>query len=93
MGRIKIIEIYEDDFIVFSKERGDHVQHLRKVFERCRKYGISLNPKKFVLGVDEGRLLRHVISKEGSKDRSLSCRIHPTSSLAEKQERSPIILW
>jgi hypothetical protein len=59
----RIIQIYQDDLIMFYKERGDHLQHLRKVFESCRKYGISL-PEEVVFGVDEGKLLGHVISKE-----------------------------
>jgi hypothetical protein len=52
---------------MFSKDRSDHVSHLRQVFERCRKYGISLNPAKSVLGVDEGKLLGHIIAKDGVK--------------------------
>ena len=63
----KIIEIYQDDLTIFSKERFDHIDHLRKVFERCRKFGISLNPTKSVLGIDEGKLLGHIISKDGVK--------------------------
>lgn len=63
----KIIEIYQDDLTVFSKNRSDHVGHLRQVFERCRKYKISLNPAKSIFGVDEGKLLGHIISKEGVK--------------------------
>jgi hypothetical protein len=51
----------------FSKERSDHTSHLRKVFERCQKYAISLNPTKFILGVDEGKLLVHIIEKDGVK--------------------------
>ena len=62
-----IIKIYQDDLTVFSKERSDHMGHLRKVFERCRKFGISLNPAKSGLGVDEGKLLVHIISKDGVK--------------------------
>ena len=61
----KIIEIYQDDLTVFSKERSSHVGHLRKIFERCRKYGISLNPAKSVLGIEEGKLLGHIINKDG----------------------------
>jgi hypothetical protein len=41
--------------------------HLRQVFERCQKYGISLNPSKSILGVDEGKLLGHIITKDGVK--------------------------
>jgi hypothetical protein len=63
----KITEIYQDDLTVFSKERSDHVSHLRQVFERCQKYGISLNPTKSILGVDEGKLLGHIITKDGVK--------------------------
>jgi hypothetical protein len=29
----KIIEIYQDDLTVVSKERNAHVSHLRKIFE------------------------------------------------------------
>jgi hypothetical protein len=61
----KIIEIYQDDLTVVSKDRKDHLSHLRIVFERCRKYGISLNPKKSVFGIDEGKLLGHMDSKGG----------------------------
>jgi hypothetical protein len=61
----KIIEIYQDDLTVVSKDRKDHLAHLRIVFEWCRKYGISLNPKKFVFGIDEGKLLGHVASPGG----------------------------
>jgi hypothetical protein len=64
---VKIIEIYQEDLTVFSKERADHISHLRQVFERCRKYGISLNPAKSILGVDEGKLLGHIITKDGVK--------------------------
>ena len=42
----KIITIYQDDLTFFSKERDDHVKHLKKVFDWCEKFGISLNPKK-----------------------------------------------
>ncbi len=36
-----------------------------KVFDRCRKFGISLNPKKSIFAIKEGKLLGHIISKEG----------------------------
>jgi hypothetical protein len=43
--------IYLDDVTVYSKQRGDHLQHLKQIFERCRKYGISLNPKKIIFDI------------------------------------------
>ena len=50
-----IIAIYQDDRTVFSKERDDHVKHLKKVFDWCRKFGISLNLKKSTFRIDEGK--------------------------------------
>jgi len=37
------------------------------VFERCRKYGISLNLAKSILGVDKGKLLGRIIANDGVK--------------------------
>jgi hypothetical protein len=50
---------------VYSKNIEDHIQQLTQIFERCRKYGISLNPKKTIFGVEEGKLLGHIISQAG----------------------------
>lgn len=35
-----------DDLIVLSNLDEEHLYHLKIVFQRCRKYCISLNPKK-----------------------------------------------
>jgi hypothetical protein len=63
----KLIEIYQDDLTVFSKDGKTHIDHLRQVLDRCREFGISLNPAKSVFGVTEGKLLGHIISKYGVK--------------------------
>ena len=59
------IVIYLDDITVYSKTKEEHLKHLRKVFEKCRRYGLSLNPKKTVFGLQEGKLLGHIISEKG----------------------------
>jgi hypothetical protein len=63
----KFIVIYLDDVTVFSQSDDEHLRHLRRVFEKCRKFGISLNPKKSLFGLEEGKLLGHIISKDGIK--------------------------
>ncbi len=57
--------VYLDDLTVFSNSDEEHLYHLKIVFQHCRKYGISLNPKKSLFSMDEGKLLGHIISKEG----------------------------
>ena len=38
---------------------------MKQIFDCSRKYGISLNPKKIIFAVLEGKLLGHIISKKG----------------------------
>ena len=61
----KCVVVYLDDVTIYSKNREDHIQHLTQIFERCRIYDISLNPKKNIFGVEEGKLLGHFISQVG----------------------------
>ena len=64
--RDKFVVIYMDDITVYSRFGKDHIRsHLERVFIKCRKYGISLNPRKSNFVVEEGNILGHIISKEG----------------------------
>jgi hypothetical protein len=61
----RFVVIYLDTITVFSKIDRDHLQHLRKVFLKCRKFDIPLNPKKSNFAMEEGKLLGHIISEKG----------------------------
>jgi hypothetical protein len=61
----KFMVDYQDKLTVHSKTMSDHIHHLRKVFDRCRLYGVSLNPKKCLFIVTQGKLLGHIMCKEG----------------------------
>jgi hypothetical protein len=61
----KKIKVYVDGIIVKSKEKEDHCQTLRKLFERLRKYQLKLNPIKCSFGVKSGKLLGFVVSSQG----------------------------
>ena len=43
---IGFVSVYLDDVIVFSESLIDHINHLEAVFNRLRKAGLMLNPKK-----------------------------------------------
>ena len=45
------MEIYIDDIVVKSKKATEHVNHLRKSFERMRLHQLKLNPLKCAFGV------------------------------------------
>jgi hypothetical protein len=61
----KFVVVYLDDITVFSKSDKEHCFHLRNVFLKCNSFGISLNPKKYLFAMQEGRLLGHMVSVEG----------------------------
>ena len=63
--RDKFVVIYMDGISVYSRWAKDHIRHLERVFIKCRKYGISLNPRKSNFALEEGKWLGHIISKEG----------------------------
>eukprot|EP00253_Pinus_taeda_P011916 PITA_11916 len=44
-----IVQAYMDDLPSHSKQRTQHLNHLRAIFLRCRFYNIHLNPHKFFL--------------------------------------------
>jgi hypothetical protein len=59
------VVVYLDDVTVYSKNKNDHLTHLRAVLLRCRKYDISLNPKKSIFTVEQGKLLGFIVSSDG----------------------------
>jgi hypothetical protein len=60
--RDRFMVIYLDDLNVFSKFDEDHLIHLQQTFEKCRKFCLSLNPKRSHFAMQEGKLLGHIVS-------------------------------
>ena len=44
--REKFVVIYLDEITVFSDSNENHLKHLEQTFLKCRKFGLSLNPRK-----------------------------------------------
>lgn len=73
--------VYLDDTLVVSSTWEEHLQNLHLVFERLRKAGLCLKPKKCSFAQREVTYLGHVISKSG---------ISVDSSKVEKIQNYPI---
>jgi hypothetical protein len=65
--RDKFVVIYLDDLTFFSNSVAEHLLHLKQTFKNCRKFGLSLNLKKSHFAMQEGKILGHIVSKEGIK--------------------------
>jgi len=59
------VVIYHDEIAFYSKNKSNHLHHLKYILGRCWKYDISLNMKKRIFGVLEGKLLGNIILKDG----------------------------
>lgn len=63
----KFVVVYLDDITVFSKTDEEHMLHLKLIFEKCRRYGLSLNLKKYHFTLSVGKMLGHIVAHVGVK--------------------------
>ncbi|GBM36175.1 Retrovirus-related Pol polyprotein from transposon 17.6 [Araneus ventricosus] len=59
--------VYLDGIIIVGRTFEEHLNNLRKVFERLQKANLKLNPKKCRFFQKEFAYLGHHISSEGVK--------------------------
>ena len=62
---LRILLVYLDDVLVFSRDLKEHLKRLETVFTRLRQIGLKLNPEKCRFGARNVNYLGHVISEEG----------------------------
>jgi hypothetical protein len=58
----KFMKIFLDNFIVYNN-MDTHLQKLKLCFQKCKEFGISLNPHKCTFMVFFGMILQFIISK------------------------------
>ncbi|KAG8472581.1 hypothetical protein CXB51_034367 [Gossypium anomalum] len=60
----KEIEFYIDDMIAKSKTEKEHIQVLKKLFLRLRKFQLKLNPAKCTFEARSGKLLGFIVNEK-----------------------------
>ncbi|KAK1693420.1 hypothetical protein QYE76_010117 [Lolium multiflorum] len=61
----KLVEIYIDDVVVKSVSMEGHLDDLRRILDRTRKFGLRMNPKKCAFGVTAGQFLGFLVHERG----------------------------
>nr|KYP59851.1 Transposon Ty3-G Gag-Pol polyprotein [Cajanus cajan] len=88
----KFVQVYIDDIIVGSKQKEDHLCHLKLSFERMRKHGLKMNPLKCAFGVTTGEFLGFVIHQKGIEvDRNKTKAIMETKLPSNKKELQSLL--
>lgn len=58
---------YIDDFLIFSSNESEHLEHLHQLFIRMKEYGMLINTAKCVFGASEVEFLGYHIDANGTK--------------------------
>ena len=61
----KNIKVYIDDMVVKSKVVAEHLNDLGSVLEILRKHKLCLNASKCFFGVNSGKFLGYMITRQG----------------------------
>jgi hypothetical protein len=84
------VEVYIDDIVVKSAKFSSHVADLRKSFDKMRRHGLKMNPRKYAFGVSAGKFLGFIIHEHGIEidpDRIKSIRnVGPPTCKVEMQK-------
>jgi hypothetical protein len=56
---------YLDDLVIYSNSFQEHLLHLREVFTRLRKAGLTVNPGKVKFATSQLSFLGHIIAPSG----------------------------
>jgi hypothetical protein len=63
--KFKFVFHYLDDLVIYSDSFHEHLLHLREVFTRLRKAGLTVNPAKVKFATSQLSFLDHIVSPAG----------------------------
>jgi hypothetical protein len=59
-----LLHVFIDDFGVYS-DRVFHLAKLELIFQHLDSSGVTLNPEKTTISFSKGKMVRHIVSKDG----------------------------
>nr|CAH8821166.1 unnamed protein product [Trichobilharzia regenti] len=62
---LPFVYAYIDDLLIASADETEHVKHVKTVFERLHKYGMTINLDKCEFGKKSLKFLGHLIDNQG----------------------------
>jgi hypothetical protein len=63
----EFIEVYIDDILIYSRTWEEHLEHIKKVFEKLREINMKVKLKKCKFGEREVEYLGHIVGSNGLK--------------------------
>ena len=66
-GCSKFAMKYLDNIVIFSRTEEEHLEHLEKIFQKLREYGLKMKREKCDFFKKHLQYLGHLVSEEGFK--------------------------
>jgi cleavage and polyadenylation specificity factor subunit 1 len=63
---LSFVFVYLDDILIASRNRREHLEHLRQIFQRLQEHGLFINPSKCQFGCTDIEFLGHRIDQSGA---------------------------
>lgn len=80
----RIVMVYIDDIVVYSRSTAEHAEHLRQVFQRLKDVGLQAKPSKCSFELEEIELLGHIVSAKGL--RPLPAKVEAITNLERPKD-------
>ncbi|XP_021996094.1 uncharacterized protein LOC110893290 [Helianthus annuus] len=78
----KTVEVYMDNLAIMSHEEDSMLNNIQRTFDSLRSVNLKLNPTKCSFGMEEGKFLGFIVTREGFK-------VNPEKVQAIQQMPSP----
>ncbi|KAJ0549759.1 putative nucleotidyltransferase, Ribonuclease H [Helianthus annuus] len=63
----KTVEVYMDDLVIMSQDEETMLANIQRTFDSLRSVNLKLNPTKCSFGMEEGKFLGFIVTKDGFK--------------------------
>ncbi|XP_021990933.1 uncharacterized protein LOC110887663 [Helianthus annuus] len=63
----KTVEVYMDDLVIMSQEEETMLANIQCTFDSLRNVNLKLNPTKCSFGMEEGKFLGFIVTRDGFK--------------------------
>ncbi|XP_022042126.1 uncharacterized protein LOC110944787 [Helianthus annuus] len=86
----KIVEVYMDDLVIMSHEEETMLANIQRVFDYLRSVNLKLNPTKCSFGMEEGKFLGFIVTRDGFKvnpEKVQAIQLMPSPAIVKEMQR------
>ncbi|XP_021975538.1 uncharacterized protein LOC110870669 [Helianthus annuus] len=86
----KTVEVYMDDLVIMSHEEDTMLGNIQRTFNSLHNVNLKLNPTKCSLGMEEGKFLGFIVTRDGFKvnpEKVQAIQLMPSPATIKEMQR------